>query len=221
MTSDANSPSGTCQACFRAQKTRDGLLVLHGYKRPGYGYIEGRCFGVGFAPFEVSCERTKQFIAGVLKPALVMAHETLAFYKGRPETLQYTTTTGYGSEERVVVLTLKVGDEADYTRGTSHPSYESHLDHLIFSAERHIVQVESDLKFFETKIVTWKSIAWPIAREAMPVEHKTTVRRPSMYSFEVTATCKCGWRVVFPGQGARGLSRKAAQEHLKAVGMVV
>ena len=221
MTSDANSPNGTCQACFRAQKTRDGLLVLHGYKRPGYGYIEGRCFGVGFAPFEVSCERTKQFIAGVLKPALVKARETLTFYQRRPETLLYTTTTGYGSEKRLVSRTLTVGDKADYTSGTSHPSYESHLDHLIFSAERHIVQVESDLKFFETKIVTWKSIAWPIAREAMPVEHKTTVRRPSMYSFEVTATCKCGWRVVFPGQGARGLSRKAAQEHLKAVGMVV
>jgi hypothetical protein len=44
---------GTCQWCFGEFKVnaRRGM-VLHGYTRPGYGYTEGQCRGVGHAPFE-------------------------------------------------------------------------------------------------------------------------------------------------------------------------
>lgn len=55
--------TGTCQCCFNSQKVSKGngkLLSLHGYERPGHGYIVGDCMGQGEQPFEVSCELTKK-----------------------------------------------------------------------------------------------------------------------------------------------------------------
>ncbi len=46
---------GTCQVCCRAQAIESpGVMVLHGYNRPGWGHIKGRCPGVGTVPAEVS-----------------------------------------------------------------------------------------------------------------------------------------------------------------------
>lgn len=56
--------NGTCQCCFAEQKVSKGggkLMALHGYLRPGHGYIQGRCRGENEVPFEVSCEQTKVF----------------------------------------------------------------------------------------------------------------------------------------------------------------
>lgn len=50
------SPSGTCGICRNVQKLKNEKLVLHGYSRPGYGWIEGKCFGVGYKAWELSKE---------------------------------------------------------------------------------------------------------------------------------------------------------------------
>lgn len=56
---------GTCTACQRQIKVRDGRLVHHGYQRPGHGHIEGDCFGVGYEPHEVSPKLAKDYLAMV------------------------------------------------------------------------------------------------------------------------------------------------------------
>lgn len=69
--------TGTCPCCFRTQKltpkskhgsdlSRPGM-VLHGYERPGFGFIEGNCFGVGWPPFELSNEGTEAMIPPITK----------------------------------------------------------------------------------------------------------------------------------------------------------
>ncbi len=45
---------GTCAACEGRWKVRDGMLVHHGYQRPGWGEIVGDCVGVGWQPHETS-----------------------------------------------------------------------------------------------------------------------------------------------------------------------
>jgi len=41
-----------CQVCANQQKVdARGKLVLHGYLRPGHGWIIGKCFGVAALPF--------------------------------------------------------------------------------------------------------------------------------------------------------------------------
>lgn len=52
-----------CQICERAQAmSAKGTMVLHGYERPGWGFVLGRCYGVGYLPWEVSCDRLGEWI---------------------------------------------------------------------------------------------------------------------------------------------------------------
>lgn len=48
-----------CQICENDQKLHGGLMVHHGYTRPGIGYIQGDCYGVAMVPYEVSCDAIK------------------------------------------------------------------------------------------------------------------------------------------------------------------
>jgi hypothetical protein len=53
---------GVCQFCGRSQVVKNNVIVLHGYKRPGDGYIFGECPGIGFEPLNVSDEKTQQWL---------------------------------------------------------------------------------------------------------------------------------------------------------------
>lgn len=55
---------GICQACLGEFHVHNRKMVLHGYKRPGTGYIEGDCVGVGHPPYELSCELQKALVTG-------------------------------------------------------------------------------------------------------------------------------------------------------------
>lgn len=59
--------TGSCPCCFGNYKIRSKSndlpeMVLHGFKRPGWGEIHGRCFGVSFPPFELSPKGTEHLI---------------------------------------------------------------------------------------------------------------------------------------------------------------
>lgn len=54
---------GTCQVCGRSHVVQDQRVVLHGYERPGYGYIEGQCPGQGEKAAEFEVSLTKALIA--------------------------------------------------------------------------------------------------------------------------------------------------------------
>lgn len=52
---------GTCSVCEREQRVRKGLMVLHGYVRPGHGWIQGSCPGTGWPPYEISAAGTQNY----------------------------------------------------------------------------------------------------------------------------------------------------------------
>jgi hypothetical protein len=54
---------GTCQVCGGSHALDGTLIVLHGYERPGLGWINGRCSGVDSLPAEWSNTLTKVMIA--------------------------------------------------------------------------------------------------------------------------------------------------------------
>ena len=58
----SNDVVGTCGICHNIQKLRNHQLVLHGYTRPGYGWIHGSCFGVGYEAWELSPESVEDYI---------------------------------------------------------------------------------------------------------------------------------------------------------------
>jgi len=63
----------TCPICFGAYKHRNGKMVLHGYQRPGWGFIHGRCPGVEKQCYEISAEATAEFLAATIVPVLSAA----------------------------------------------------------------------------------------------------------------------------------------------------
>lgn len=62
--------TGSCPVCFQNVKLASEKIVLHGYKRPGHGTVQGKCIGVGFPPFELSVKGTKEFLDEYLEPGL-------------------------------------------------------------------------------------------------------------------------------------------------------
>ena len=72
---------GTCQACGRDQAlrtTRKLAIVLHGYERPGHGYIKGQCSGVDELPSELSCEATKRWRDHLVNVVIPQLEDRLA-----------------------------------------------------------------------------------------------------------------------------------------------
>jgi hypothetical protein len=61
---------GVCQCCGGSNVVDGGVMVLHGYTRPGDGYVIGRCPCVGDAPLNVDKTLTERFLA-----AAVVAHD--------------------------------------------------------------------------------------------------------------------------------------------------
>lgn len=54
--------TGTCPICFGNYKLANGRLVLHGFRRPGWGSTEGRCWAVGAQPLEVSIDAIQRYL---------------------------------------------------------------------------------------------------------------------------------------------------------------
>jgi hypothetical protein len=67
--------SGTCQACFGLQALRKSAIVLHGYRRPGTGFTEGRCQGADELPYELSCDLSKRWLERVTERRAFWASE--------------------------------------------------------------------------------------------------------------------------------------------------
>lgn len=51
-----NKDVKTCPCCFRSIAVRGGKMVHHGYDRPGDGHQTDSCWGIRYAPLEVSTE---------------------------------------------------------------------------------------------------------------------------------------------------------------------
>lgn len=54
------------------------MMVLHGYERPGHGYVNGKCWGVGWQPWETSPDGTIAYVERMLQPLLDTTRERLA-----------------------------------------------------------------------------------------------------------------------------------------------
>lgn len=104
---------GYCPACDGTFKVRGEKLVHHGYKRPGYGYIEGDCLGALETPHELSPELAKRCLEGAkawqARTERFLAHLETATELRR----ERTRSAGFGQRE-TYVETLVQGECPDY-----------------------------------------------------------------------------------------------------------
>lgn len=171
---------GTCQACFHRQKIRNGVLVLHGYQRPGIGSIVGTCRGTDELPYEESCEVTKQVRANFQRQ-LDANRDAIARLEDRPETVEYraqeyvpaTWENRRSSYRWLPPITIHRGDPQKgdpYRRSSGYvPSYEDAVRSNIERLEAEDRLVEKEVEFLTDKIDTWQTRPLiPVATTAVP-----------------------------------------------------
>jgi hypothetical protein len=139
-------PRAECQICERQQAIDiRGCLGHHGYKRPGWGFIEGDCMGVGHKPYPET-------------DALKLYAERLAAYTAscRAQLAALPSVTGlpfrYGRKEETTVLIVK-GKPLPKCDGYCVPTFDDlrqreqfRLEHEIEQAARETARVEKRIR---------------------------------------------------------------------------
>lgn len=163
---DRDEKCGQCPVCFgdyvvtQTAAARLKLnaaqykMVHHGYERPGVGYIVGDCHGVGFEPFEVSCEGTKSWLKQ-LKLRLTGTKELLAGID-KLESISVVTGTkysGYG-RRRVALPEYKV-----LKRGEK--GFDQAIENLRDRYEREIESLKRHIAEYTKHIADWQPRPFP------------------------------------------------------------
>ena len=168
--------TGTCQCCFNPQKVSKGggkLMSLHGYERPGVGYIIGDCMGQGHQPFEVSCEMTKlmrKHVEGMKANAQdflakLNANEVETLRAHIRTNLKENDKYGYPRTKYVYVDVARGAEASPNPYFLDQPwekvpSFEDLRESEIRAVERRIEQMTSDINFLTEKIDGWVQV-WP------------------------------------------------------------
>jgi hypothetical protein len=163
---------GECQVCGHFQVVNNGHLVLHGYERPGCGYINGRCAGEEHVPFELSCEVAKDWLV-TLKTFILPNNETrLAALKANEPGLKITieVSNGYvstgrqarwssGMKLRTKLIEIEAGyvhvkqADNDYQEGTT---FEQFRQRAVKAKTNDIENIKRDIEMVTAKIASWK-----------------------------------------------------------------
>jgi hypothetical protein len=116
---------GICPVCERDHKVTpqgrrnvhgDGLpagnrMVLHGYQRPGLGWLHGRCFGVGKLPYELSSSGCFAYREAAERQRDAAQKILESIEKGTIESAWvYRRTKGFGSEKELVEVKKGAAD---------------------------------------------------------------------------------------------------------------
>jgi hypothetical protein len=154
---DRGERCGSCPVCFGDYVVHQpshikgkSKMVHHGYQRPGIGYIVGDCHGVGFAPFEISCEGTKSWLA-VLKNTLRLREEALATLDQRTEVSVVTGTKRVGKVRVPERKTLKRGENG----------FAGAIENLRYELTREIKSLQVDIVVYTKHVADWTPVAWP------------------------------------------------------------
>ncbi len=160
--------SGTCQACFGTFATKLILgsaegekMVLHGYKRPGLGYVLGKCWGVGKKPYELDVEVTKAWRNEVVENVIPGLHTSMDSIRAATELTKMVNDykRGYDNARRGTyhqkALVFVKGQPVPENERTYGVTFESLQKSKIGAVERDIAQLERLVKELDRRIKNW------------------------------------------------------------------
>lgn len=147
---------GTCAVCARFIKIQKGVLVHHGYKRPGDGQIQGDCFAVGMTPHEVSSSTAEAYRDSTT--AYIATLEASKAFLEQATELSYTYTVyqGRSRETEIRRTTIKQGDLLRTLDGNIIPSFADQKRIKILEATRKIDGATREVARMTQLIDTWK-----------------------------------------------------------------
>ncbi len=143
---------GVCQCCFGEYKVSDNkLIVLHGYRRPGIGYIQGSCAGVDHQPFEYDCALTKEIIRQHRAHVAGVQAWVQSFQAGKITTLTRRWTE-YKDDGAWNYSTVEREEEI----GPDSPHWEKEARKALAQAEFDIRYVTRIADEFQARVDAWE-----------------------------------------------------------------
>jgi hypothetical protein len=158
------NPSGICACCFNKQKiAKTDNMWLHGYTRPGHGWLVGNCPGIGFQPYEKSVEGTKYMVT------LVEGHlsdlfkrlERVKNAESLEVKLSYWDAESRARKDFFGTVTKAEGSVVlqDPNGNTGRFWFDSVQRGQMNDLQSQIRMAEKDLQFFSQKVAEWKPAA--------------------------------------------------------------
>ena len=162
---DYKNGAGTCPCCFQLHAlSSTGTIVLHGYKRPGWGFAVGSCVGVGYPPFEISPAGTIALRDSLRSHKASREAWLDALQANRVEVLterRSVASNEWGKRNVETVEVRKDDDRFAYLR-----------DCAIRETGREIASLESDLVQIDGLIENWEARPLPKPGATVPAVWK-------------------------------------------------
>jgi len=133
--------TGTCSICNMNMKLKIAdppVMVLHGFQRPGIGYVIGDCPGVGWPPYEISAAGCKNYKDTYLIPTLEGTEKYLADL----------------NSGRIDSLHLKDSSRTILVHKGEH-KWDKAYKMVIAQTEGQIQQLKSDIRIMEKRVSGW------------------------------------------------------------------
>src|SRR5271157_290882 len=120
-------------------------MVEHGYRRPGKGYLVGRCVGVGHQPYEHSPEGCQAYLADVLMPQREDEERRLARLRGGQ--IAEFTIRGFDGKEKKI--------------GQGEPGFERERQVRIDRGERNLESLDKAIREYQYLVDNWEPRGLP------------------------------------------------------------
>lgn len=151
---------GTCQWCDGEFKVNaNGLMVLHGYQRPGYGYTLGNCTGYRQPPFEYDHKLMEVRIADLKKHNSNMAAQIKKIDGGTLEKIPNPNFVPPNDPRRTPRWGGLDPYEGDYNSLFEFPRGHKHFDqtvrHLRARLVADIAWNENTIAYLTEKVKNW------------------------------------------------------------------
>lgn len=132
-------------------------MVLHGYKRPGHGFISGRCLGMRFPAYEISTEGCVYVRDGLRNTAANKRKLAARVLAGEVQEIErdYTDYKGWGKSEKKSVKLTPASSEAEF-RLIGYWRWEEVVKSEASRLERDAKDLEREALEFQKAIDDWK-----------------------------------------------------------------
>ena len=147
---DETFNTGVCAICANRQKLDDLKMVMHGYQMSGEnhsGWRVGKCFGVGYKPYELSNEANVAFAPVLESHRQDILSALDAWQSGKITTLNVQRTKRENGQ--------RVDYQVTYTLAENPYEFNQEKGYRIARLESELRMVDSDIKTNNAKIQQW------------------------------------------------------------------
>ncbi len=141
---------GTCGVCEGMFKVKNRVTSLHGFERPGTGYIFGKCYGQGMVAWELSPESAEEFLTKVLIPLHAEAATGLEMFDAGK-------ITWIKRELPQTFMQRRHKEPPQYETITpEHRDWDRAFAGERWRAESKLAQIAGDIKHYKKKLAAWE-----------------------------------------------------------------